>query len=63
MEQNNGERDWNVDYPDTHNRLPRPGRSCLMDRLIGDCTMFGLKGACMCTPDGTPAFVRAGDVA
>jgi hypothetical protein len=63
MEQNDGERDWSVDYPETHNRLPRPGRFCLADRVIGDCTMFGLDHVRLCTPDGKPAFVRAGSVA
>ena len=62
MEQNNGERDWSVDYPETHNRLPRPGRFCLADRFIGDCTMFGFEHVRLCTPNGTPAFVRAGRV-
>jgi len=62
MEQNNGERDRTIDYPETHNRLPRPGRFCLMDRVIGDCTMFGFEHVRLCTLDGKPAFVRAGGV-
>ena len=62
MEHNNGERDRTIDYPETHNRLPRPGRFCLMDRVIGDCTMFGFEHVRLCTLDGKPAFVRAGGV-
>jgi hypothetical protein len=63
LEQNTGERDGSVDYPETHNRLPRPGRFSLMDRFIGDCTMFGFEHVRLCTPEGKPAFVRAGGVA
>jgi len=63
MEQNDGERDWSVHYRETHNRLPRPGRSGLADRFIGDCNMFGLEHVRVCTPDGKPAFLRAGGVA
>jgi hypothetical protein len=62
MEENNGERDLNADYSETHNRLPRPGRFCLTDRFIGDCTVFSFEHVRLCTPNGKPAFVRAGGV-
>jgi hypothetical protein len=34
LEENDGERDYDVEVPETHRRLPRPGRFCLLDRFL-----------------------------
>jgi hypothetical protein len=34
--ENDGERDYDVEFPETHHRLPRPGLFGLMDRFLHD---------------------------
>jgi hypothetical protein len=58
LEQNDGER-GDVELPETHHRLPRPGRFCLMDRFIQDYACFAFDESYrLVTPVGITTTLR-----
>jgi hypothetical protein len=59
LEENDGERDHDVEVPETHHRLPRPGRFCLMDRFLHEYPFFAFdESHRLVTPAGVTTTLR-----
>ena len=62
LEENNGERDYDVEVAETHRRLPRPARFCLMDRFLQEYPLFAFdESHRLVTPVGVTTTLRRAD--
>jgi len=61
LEENDGERDYDVESPQTHHRLPRPGRFGLMDRFLHDYPFAVDESHRLVTPVGVTTTLRRAD--
>jgi hypothetical protein len=61
LEENDGERDYAVEFPETHCRLPRPGRLSLMDRFLHEYPFAFDNANSLMTPPGITTALRRAD--
>jgi hypothetical protein len=62
LEENHGERDYDVEFPETNQRLPRPARFCLMDRFLQEYPFFAFdESHRLVTPVGVTTALRRAD--
>ena len=61
LEKNDGARDCTVEFPETHCRLPRPGRFSLMDRFLHEYPFAFDNANSLVTPPGITTTLRSAD--
>jgi hypothetical protein len=61
LEENNGERDCDAEVAETHRRLPRPPRFCLVDRFLQEYFLAFDESHRLVTPVGVTTTLRRAD--